>query len=346
MVEYKCKYCKFGPVNHKNDYTKHLKTKKHFDNELKFYEEKNMCVGCKKDLKNKSALTRHNCNSKKKYINSKLIKGDHNIMDSYNTTYNIHIGSYSGDLYKFVQQLSSKHTEPLDSTNNQEFFKQQFFARSIAICEAISKDMKLMKSKLTDEIINKVVNRESLSLNDKKVFKLCYDIFKYLDKFICDEYEDDTQETKLQPKITNENQYLNIIYRVHPDKLDAQTNKMFVNEFMNGDENYNANIVKNCINNFISYTLYECFIKSSSTKQSIVQADNEIYHKAMDLDSKTLLILQKSIFIFIYANELFDNIAEYLKIIEPKLQISKKDIKLDAVKDILKKYVTDITVIQ
>ena len=68
MVEYKCKYCNYNAKNKKDHYNNHLKTKKHIENELKYFEENNICGHCTKDLKCKSLYNRHNCNLKKEYI--------------------------------------------------------------------------------------------------------------------------------------------------------------------------------------------------------------------------------------------------------------------------------------
>ena len=76
MVEYKCKYCNYNAKTKKDNYDNHLKTKKHIGNKLKYYENKNICGHCKKDLKYKSKIKEHNCDAKKEY------NGDNNFISS------------------------------------------------------------------------------------------------------------------------------------------------------------------------------------------------------------------------------------------------------------------------
>ena len=304
MVEYKCKYCKFGPINDKTKYENHLKTKKHVENELKHFDENNICVGCKKELKCKSLYNKHNCIAKQEYIKSNVINGGHHnnlsIKDSYNNTYIVFPEYFKGEQFKHVQQLLSTNVLPMEHKESKLYFNNTI--------------MTLLDSEL-DPILNKIDNQKELISTETvlKFSKADFDNMTKSEIYQIDKIKEYTKELdnyllKAYPKYPGTHidntlykglfPYYNSVYlsmRFWPElvnlsnfKNNLQNNKLY--DF-NNIKNNNDNVAKCYFHYLISESINKTYISGPKKFRCLLKENDDIYYKSDDYK----LTLQKKL---------------------------------------------------
>ena len=331
MVEYKCKYCKYDAKNKKDNYENHLKTKKHIENELKYFEEKNICGHCKKDLKFKSKIKEHNCEAKKEFLNcdNNLISmpgRDHigdNIKDSYNKNYyTIIMDCYNKDTMKFIKQLISDNVIPFDSKESMNLLNHSFnYYIDTNVKPLIDKYIKVKES-LTDDICCRADFAGQIKKEENIIFSEAKDVLNELDKLL---------NVNLQPKITNYHNYMDIVFRMRPDMMGYEEKNDYYNNFMNGDKKFNLKELNKAILNIVSTIIDDIYISGKNKYKSIAQTDDDIVIKSKDLPKKKLLKLSIRIMESLFTIE--ERHLNTFKIIDNDVFL---DINLEELQDMLK----------
>ena len=274
MVTYKCIYCNLASTNNKSDYEKHLKTKKHFENKLKYCETNNICGYCEKNLKNKSLYNRHNCDSKKQYITNveKIITQNnvetqniekqintkvYNDMTGNNNTFIIFPNHYTGEKFIYAEQLLSENILPIDHYECKAIFNNHL--NSIVENDLANLLTKIDKYRndINESVLNEIdINGlNNLSDDNKNKIKDCMKLFKELDAFMIENVQ--TIDFNIENDFSNSifpqvDRFETLVFR-----LNSNVGKYskFVNFHKDIIYNHNNKILKSFMNKIISYAI-------------------------------------------------------------------------------------------